>query len=67
MHDRLEAESVARALVSGHLAPQVTMIDQTDSLDERALALPSQRRRPKSMVSWVFKGQQPRVSYMKEY
>jgi hypothetical protein len=37
MHDRLEAESVARAHVSGHLAPQVTMIDQTDSLDERAL------------------------------
>jgi hypothetical protein len=38
MHDRLEAESVARAHVSGHLAPQVTMIDQTGSLDERALA-----------------------------
>jgi hypothetical protein len=37
MHDRLEAESVARAHVSGHRAPQVTMIDQTDSLDERVL------------------------------
>jgi hypothetical protein len=37
MHDRLEAESVARAHVCGHLAPQVTMIDQTDCLDERAL------------------------------
>jgi hypothetical protein len=37
MHNRLEAESVVCAHVSGCLAPLFTLIDQTDSLYERAL------------------------------